>query len=278
MRRWVAASAVMLVIPMVVTGLGSTANAQGAPADPIDALKRRLVENRGVKMSKVLTSTYITDGEKEHFWTEAVAEFGRGKITAIDMTYDSDRRNWTDPIRQVVVEGRQYIQDDHLPNGKSWILREDNEIRPVLDAGWIKLADPVMLKAVLATTRVKRPAGVYDGTPTTLYQGTITVGQLSKASPGLPFGLVVKPTGEEMKAKVSWRLWLGEDQLVRRAWGSWSEPFSKNGDVPVSYVVDARLTGWGAETDIAAPSADDVVTPSDWSMPEPSVPLNPAAG
>ncbi|WP_440069750.1 hypothetical protein [Streptosporangium sp. OZ121] len=278
MRRWVAASAVMLVIPMVVTGLGTTANAQGAPADPIDALKRRLVENRGVKMSKVLTSMYVADGEKEHFWTEAVAEFGRGKITAIDMTYDSDRRNWTDPIRQVVVEGCQYIQDDHLPNGKSWILREDNEIRPVLDAGWIKLADPVMLKAVLATTRVKRPAGVYDGTPTTLHQGTITVGQLSKASPGLPFGLVVKPTREEMKAKVSWRLWLGEDQLVRRAWGSWSEPFSKNGDVPVSYVVDARLTGWGAETDIAAPSADDVVTPSDWSMPEPSVPLNPAVG
>ncbi|MGJ6965300.1 hypothetical protein ACSDR0_25660 [Streptosporangium sp. G11] len=263
MRRWIAASAVMLVVPMVAAGLGGTANAKGAP-DPINALKRQLVENRGVKMSKVHTSTYIADGEKEHFWTEAVAEFGRGKIAVIDMTFDSDRRNWTDPIRQVIVEGRQYIQDDHLPNGKSWILREDNEIRPVLGADWITLADPVMLKTVLATTKVKRHAGVYDGTPTTLYQGTITLGQLYKASPGFPFGLVVKPTEKEAKAKISWRLWLGEDQLVRRAWGSWSEPFSKNGDVPVSYVVDARLTGWGAETDIAVPSADDVVTLSDW--------------
>ncbi|MEU4407703.1 hypothetical protein AB0F88_24560 [Streptosporangium sp. NPDC023963] len=278
MRRWIAASAVMLVVPMMATGLGSTANAQGAPADPIDALKRQLVENRGVKMSKVHTSTYIADGEKEHFWTEAVAEFGRGKITTIDMTYDSDRRNWTDPIRQITIEGRQYIQDDHLPNGKSWIPREDNEIRPVLSADWIKLADPVMLKAVLATTKVKRPAGIYDGTPTALYQGTINLGQLYKASPGFPFGLVAKPTRKEAKAKISWRLWLGEDQLVRRAWGSWREPFSKNGDVPVSYVVDARLTGWGAETDIAVPSADDVVTPSDWSSSETSVSLNPAAG
>ncbi|WP_433361420.1 hypothetical protein [Streptosporangium sp. CA-115845] len=264
MRRWIAAPAVMLVVPMVVAGLGITANAQVAPADPIDALKRQLVENRGVKMSKVHTSTYTTDGEKEHFWTEAVAEFGKGKITAIDMTYDSDRRNWTDPIRQIIFEGRQYVHHTPLPNGKSWLLSEDNEIRPVLGADWIKLADPVMLKTVLATTKVKRPAGIYDGTHTTLYQGTITLGQLYKASPGFPFGLVVKPTKKEAKAKISWRLWLGEDQLVRRAWGSWSEPFAENGDVHVSYVVDARLTGWGAETDIAAPPADDVVTPADW--------------
>ncbi|MER5628497.1 hypothetical protein ABT061_46510 [Streptosporangium sp. NPDC002544] len=276
MRRWIAASAVMLVVPMVA-GFGTTADAQGAPADPIDALKRQLVENRGVKMSMVRTATEEKK-EKDYVWTKAVAEFGKGKIVAVDMAHDSDRVKRIDPVRQIIFEGRQYIQNDYIPDGKSWLLNENNEVRPELDAGWIKLADPVMLKAVLATTKVKRPAGIYDGTRTTLYQGTITLGQLYKASPGFPFGLVVKPTEEEAKAKISWRLWLGEDQLVRRAWGSWSEPFSKNGDVHVSYVVDARLTGWGAETDIAVPSADDVVTPSDWSMPETSVPLNPAAG
>ncbi|MEU0480566.1 hypothetical protein ABZ260_15425 [Streptosporangium sp. NPDC006013] len=276
MRRWVAASTVMLVVPMVA-GFGTTVDAQGAPADPIDALKRQLVENRGVKMSKVRTTTEEKK-DKDYVWTKAVAEFGKGKIVAVDMAHDSDRIKRIDPVRQIIFEGRQYIQNDYIPDGKSWLLNENNEVRPELDAGWIKLADPAMLKAVLATTKVKRPAGVYDGTRTTLYQGTMTVGQLSKASHGFPFGLVVMLTEEEAKAKMSWRLWLGEDQLVRRAWGSWSQPFSKNGGVPVSSVVDARLTGWGAETDIAAPSADDVWTPSDWSMPETSVPLNPAAG
>ncbi|MFF5247179.1 hypothetical protein ACFY3V_23060 [Streptosporangium sp. NPDC000095] len=275
MRRWIAASAVMLVVPMVA-GFGTTAGAQGAPVDPIDALKRRLVENRGVKMSMVRTVTE-EQKDKDYVWTKAVAEFGKGKIVAVDMTHDSDRIKRVDPVRQIIFEGRQYIQNDYLPDGKSWFLNEDDEVRPELDAGWIKLADPAMLKAVLATTKVKRPAGVYDGTRTTLYQGTMTVGQLSKASQGFPFGLVVMLTEKEAKAKMSWRLWLGEDQLVRRAWGSWSQPFSKNGGVPVSSVVDARLTGWGAETDIAAPSADDVIDPSHWSMPETSVPLNPAA-
>jgi hypothetical protein len=277
MRRWIAASAVMLVVPMVAAGLGGTANAQRAPADPIDALKRQLVENRGVKMSTVLTVTE-EQKDKDHVWTKAVAEFGKGKIVAVDMTHDSDRIKRIDPIRQIIFEGRQYIQNGYIPDGKSWLLNEDNEVRPKLDAGWIKLADPAMLKAVLATTKVKRPAGVYDGTRTTLYQGTITVGQLSKASHGFPFGLVVMLTEKEAKAKMSWRLWLGEDQLVRRAWGSWSRPFSKNDGVPVSYVVDARLTGWGTETDIAAPSADDVWTSSDWSGPETPIPLNPGAG
>ncbi|WP_030926567.1 hypothetical protein, partial [Streptosporangium amethystogenes] len=235
------------------------------------------VENRGVKMSMVRTATEQKK-EKDYVWTKAVAEFGKGKIVAVDMAHDSDRVKRIDPVRQIIFEGRQYIQNDYIPDGKSWLLNENNEVRPGLDAGWIKLADPAMLKAVLATTKVKHPVGVYDGTRTTLYQGTMTVGQLSKASHGFPFGLVVMLTEEEAKAKMSWWLWLGEDQLVRRAWGSWSQPFSKNGGVPVSFVVDARLTGWGAETDIAAPFADDVWTPSDWSVPETSVPLNPAAG
>ncbi|WP_157594903.1 hypothetical protein, partial [Streptosporangium amethystogenes] len=74
MRRWIAASAVMLVVPMMA-GFGTTADAQGAPADPIDALKRQLVENRGVKMSMVRTATEQKK-EKDYVWTKAVAEFG----------------------------------------------------------------------------------------------------------------------------------------------------------------------------------------------------------
>jgi hypothetical protein len=264
MRRWITTMAVMMTVPAVVAGLGATANAQVAPANPIDALKRQLVENRGVKMSKVLTDTM--GGKKVNIWTEGVAEFGKGKIMATDMTYRSDFKYFAGPVRQITFEGRTYAQEGAVPKGKSWFLYEDKKTRPVLDVDWIKLADPVMLKAVLATTRVKRPAGVYDGTHTTLYQGTITLGQLYKASPGFPFGLEKKPTRNEAEAKISWRLWLGEDQLVRRAWGSWGEPYSKSGDVRHSYVVDARLTGWGVKTDIVPPPAEDVTTSGDLAM------------
>ncbi|MEV7005844.1 hypothetical protein [Streptosporangium sp. NPDC051022] len=280
MRRWIAAMAVVLTVPAVIAGLDTTANAQATPAGPVDALKRLLVENRGVRMSKVLTGTQEILGERKHFWADGVAEFGKGKIAAIDMTYRSDFFKGMPTVRKITFEGREYARDRGLPNGKHWLVSEDEEIRPLLDAHWTKIADPVMLKAVLATTETKRPAGVYDGTRTTLYQGAITLGELYRASPGFSFDLEEKPTAKEAKAGISWRLWLGEDQLVRRARGSWTEPFSRSHDATFSYVVDVRLTGWGAKTDITPPPADDLMPIGDLAnaSEETPLPLNPAAG
>ncbi len=268
--------AVTLAIPTLITGFDTTANAQVTLAGPVDALKRRFVENRGVKMAEVFTVTRW-DGEKLNFWTKGAAEFGEGGITATDMTFRSDFKLFGGPVRQIVFEGRKYVRDRALPEGKSWLLYKDKGFHPVLDAYWIKLADPVMLKAVLATTEAKRPAGVYDGTRTTLYQGTITLGELYRASTEPPVMIEEKPTGQEAKIEISWRLWLGEDQLVRRAWGSWSEPRRKTRR---SYVLDARLTGWGARTDITPPAADSVMTPDNLTKApeETPIPLDPAAG
>jgi hypothetical protein len=159
----------------------------------------------------------------------------------------------------ITVQGRRYVQTKALPKGKSWLRYEDKKTHPLLDGVWIKIADPVMLKAVLATTEDKRSSGVYDGTRTTLYQGTITLGELRKASsPTFPLGLEERPTRKEAKVKVSWQLWLGEDQLVRRTWASWTDVHS--------YVVDAHLTNWGTQTDITPPPANEVMTPEDIAM------------
>ncbi|MFD0886272.1 hypothetical protein ACFQ08_17135 [Streptosporangium algeriense] len=254
--------AVMMVTPVVVAVPAVTTDAQATSKDPVGALKERLVENRGVRLSKTLTAT--KNGEKATFWSTGAAEFERGGIEASDITHRSDFKNLTSPIRHITFTGRKYVQESGLPSGKHWRRYKDKGIRPLLDSDWIRLADPIMLKAVLDTTETNRPGGVYDGTHTILYQGTISLGELYRAAPGFPFGLERKPAGKDAKAKISWRLWLGEDQLVRRAWGSWSEPFSGGGGgkaLVKSYVSDTRLTGWGARTDIEPPSADEVANP-----------------
>ncbi|MEV4159145.1 hypothetical protein [Nonomuraea dietziae] len=264
MRRWIVTTAITLALSPVVAGSGTTAHAL-APLDPVDALKRQLVENRGVKMSNVHTST--GEGETVKFWEKGVAEFGKGKIVATDITLDSDVR-WN-PERIITFAGRHYRKDKTLVKVKGWFLDENKAIRPVLKAGWIEIANPVVLKAVLATTAVKRPAGVYDGTRTTLHQGTITFGELHKASLPFPFTLDDNPHGRDAKIKVAWQLWLGEDQLVRRAVGTWSRPPRGRGESTYSYVYDTRVTGWGAKTHITPPPADEVVTLEDLMKPDP---------
>ncbi|MER6174331.1 hypothetical protein [Streptosporangium sp. NPDC001681] len=148
-------------------------------------------------------------------------------------------------------------------------LFEDEKTRPFLESAGIDLADPAALKAVLATAKVKRPGGVYDGTRTTIHQGTLTFAELYKVSPAFRDQHDGKPTGKYAKIKLSWRLWLGEDHLVRRVRTSWTEWVDKVNGVDISdfHVVDARLTGWGAETDIALPSADETAGPDDWRNP-----------
>ncbi|WP_405150898.1 hypothetical protein OG589_19110 [Sphaerisporangium sp. NBC_01403] len=65
---------------------------------------------------------------------------------------------------------------------------------------------------------------------------------------------------------------------MRRVWGTWREPYYKSDNSKV-YVVDARLTGWGARIVITPPPADEVITPDELAagryeapvLPEPSI-------
>ncbi len=256
MRRWIATTTVMLTMLPMLSGPATVAHAGLAPADPVEALKRQLVANHGVRMTNVHTTTL--EGEKLKFWEKGVAEFGKGKIIATDITYDSEMR--TTPTRLITFDGRQF-RKDKKGKIKSWVVSTYKDTKPELDVSWLKIADPAVLKAVLATTRVKRPAGRYDGTRTTLYQGTITWGQLVKAGAEFPFNISRnwKPTEKEAQIKVEWRLWLGTDQLLRRAVG-WFSRKTSDGDGPYTYVHDTRVTGWGSTIHVTPPPADEVIT------------------
>ena len=218
MRRWTATMAVALTASVVVTGLGATADAQTAPVSPADALRLQLVENRGVTMSEV--TTWWRSGEKNSYRKKTFADFDGGTVAATDVRDVNEPDDPSSPYRYLTFKGQTYGQGGHsiVPEGKTWVLIfEDEETRPFLESGGIDLANPAALKAVLATTETKRPGGVYDGTRTTIHQGTITFAELYKVSPAFRDQHDGKPTGKYAKIKLSWRLWLGGDHLVRRS-------------------------------------------------------------
>ncbi|MEU7741914.1 hypothetical protein [Nonomuraea sp. NPDC049158] len=245
----------MTIASVTLSGLVTTANAQ---TDPADALRRQLVEGRGVTMSEVFASR--ESGGRTSYRKKTQAEFGKAGVTGTDVRDVATPDTPDDPPRFLIFKGRTYCQGwiCPAPEGKTWVLlSEDEKTRPFLQVGGIDLADPGTLKAILATTDVKRPGGTYDNTRTTVYQGTLTFSRLFKTSAAFR----AQHDGMSAKTELSWRLWLGEDQLVRRVRASWPERFGKR---LISHVVDARLTGWGAKTDIAVPSADETAGPDEW--------------
>ena len=201
MRRWTATMAVALTASVVVTGLGATADAQTAPVSPADALRLQLVENRGVTMSEV--TTWWRSGEKNSYRKKTFADFDGGTVAATDVRDVNEPNDSSSPYRYLTFKGQTYGQGGHwiVPEGKTWVLIfEDEETRPFLESGGIDLANPAALKAVLATTETKRPGGVYDGTRTTIHQGTITFAELYKVSPRSAINTTGSPPGSTRRS------------------------------------------------------------------------------
>ncbi|MFI6908257.1 hypothetical protein ACIBKY_43840 [Nonomuraea sp. NPDC050394] len=246
-------------------GLETSALAQ---IDPATALKRQLVDGRGAKISRFHMYEPGSKTSKMINRSTGIVEFGKGRVVATDVVHHDPK---TGPTLRVVSfpdrwYTRDYPPDEMLPAGKSWFLHpapSDLAVR----CGPIELSHPASLKAVLATATVKRPAGTYDRVRTTLYQGRVTLGELYRANPDIRISLTTKPTGKYAKIPVTWRLWLGEDQLVRRCRTSYNEPIIVPGvvdDERFSTIDDIRLSRWGIKTDIQPPPEDQVASYDDF--------------
>jgi hypothetical protein len=256
---------VLLVASSTVTA-GPAVQAD-AVMDPADAIQRQLVPGHGVRIVERTRSNWFGSWSA-HKPVRGVVGFGKGTIVATDLTNSNLGRHGT---RNICIGKRGYESDvktdlhDPLPPGKTWVTYEW-PCQLVLKSGHhVSLSHPATLRAVLATTARKRPAGVYDGVRTTLYEGTITFAQLHKVNPGMRIGFRSKPTGKYASWKVSWRLWIGRDQLVRRAWSAWREPNDSRdrsaGEQPYhAFVEDLRLSDWGMKAGIQPPPADETVS------------------
>lgn len=257
-------AAVLIVAASTVTACPAVR--ADAVVDPAGAIQRQLVPGHGVKI--VQHSRMYSFGS----WSavkpvRGVVGFGKGKVVATDLKNPNLALAGT---RNICIGKRGYESyvkrdpDDPLPPGKTWVTYDWPPCRLFLKSGHVSLSDPATLRAVLATTTRKRPAGVYDGVRTSLYEGAITFAQLYKANPDMRIGFRSRPTGKYATWKVSWRLWIGPDQLVRRAWSSWRDPNDSldrsAGDEPYyAFVNDLRLSNWGMKVDIQPPPADETV-------------------
>ena len=236
---------------------------------PVAAIQRQFVKGHGVKYFEI--ASFNADGNSSEVFNSdgkgwetsrqsGVMGFDEGKVVANDETF---YRRFGDNDQYIYLNGRvyDYSPDDPRLSGKSW-LSGKWDVPLTLGTERVRLNDPAVFRAVLATTASKRTGGVYDGVRTILYEGAITFAQLHRADPGMVFGFGGDPTGEHAAWKVSWRLWIGPDQLVRRIWSSWNDPNTEDNPAfakVVPNITDVYLSGWGMKADIEPPPADQTV-------------------
>lgn len=256
MRLW----ALALTITSVAVIVPPSAPAE-IRLNPVAALRRQLASGNGVEFTNVTIST-SWDGEPLTFRRSGVHELARGEVIASEIL---DPKDGKDPERFIVFPDRYYEQSsfwrERLPEGKTWGVITGKQSL-ALTCGNMRLSDPATLAALLAGTRTKRPGGVYDGTRTILHEGVITLGEVAKVDPDLRIGADRRPTGAYAQARINWKLWIGQDQLVRRCHSSSWQPGILGSDEldPIQLVDDVHLSRWGHATDIRPPAADQVAT------------------
>lgn len=280
MRRIIAtltgATMAALIVPTLVTvapaGAKAVRTTQATAADPVSALKRQFRTHRGVKLAE--NTKIVGEGKKNRaIFTRrsGVLEFGRTGLVASDLTTkfslplpDSDElKGLFTPSRTLSLKGVSYTSGgvfaESMPEGKKW-LRTPGDTLSLVSAVQqiISTVEPGTLRATLAHTRAKRPGGTWDGTRTTVHSGTITLAELFKVSPAVRTLLGKKPTGRSATLPVTWKIYLGSDQLVRRVVSSYTESTRGLNSTELTYVNDTRYTGWGTKVTIKAPPADQV--------------------
>ncbi|WP_043641314.1 hypothetical protein [Nonomuraea candida] len=254
MRRWTT------VATLTVTGLalyGSPAAGAAEAGDPVAAIQRQLVKGHGVRITRHITSasSWFPSWERAKP-TVGTVGFGDGKVVATDLWYHQAEGAGA---RHICIGKRlwEYIPKKKWPEGRKWVTTRFPCVL-YLGTGYLRLDEPAVLAAVLATTTSARTSGSYDGSPTTLHEGSISFRQLWNVRPELRDGSVKE---EHADWEIDWRLWIGKDGLVRRAWSKWREPAGEepgsttDGRHWYGFVDDVRYSDWGMKLTIKPPRA-----------------------
>ncbi|WP_182885455.1 hypothetical protein [Microbispora sp. H10885] len=290
MKRAFMALACAATAALVAPAVAAPAHAQtptgsrARPANPVAALKKQFVPGRGVRVVSSARLNYgglidIKSGAK------GVVGFGRSGVASSDITTktnyggglgdDDELKGLNDPMRTITVGRTSYVSGgiyaDLLPDGKSWLRLPGQDPDAALTGlgGFVNPLDPRALQAVLATTRAKGAGGVVNGARTTLYRGTITVKQLAAAVPSLRKGL----PSSMSKGVISWRLWIGGDQLVRKVSSSLTTTLKvKKTSIGIEMSSTTAYGGWGGKVTVKAPPKDQVASTSDIDGSVPDLP------
>ncbi|XVQ87274.1 hypothetical protein ACQP2K_07615 [Microbispora siamensis] len=283
------AATAALVAPAVAAPAQAqtSTQAQAPAADPVAALRKQYVAGHGVRfVSSGTVSMAGVPGIK--FTANGGYAFGRSGVIASDSTQktkysdllkdeDEDLKDAEKPIRTIVIGSTGYLSGgvyaSMLPEGKTWLRLPG--VRPNSSStlgAFVNPTDWRSLKAVLATTKAKGPGGSVNGAKTTLYRGTITLAQLMKASPSVKNTLASLGSNPG-KTVVSWKLWIGADQLVRRASASADLKLKFDGDSFTFTLSDVTtFAGWGRKVTVKAPPKSQVANLSDLDGDVPETP------
>ncbi|MFF0574012.1 hypothetical protein [Streptosporangium saharense] len=292
MKRYIAGLACAATAVVSVPALASTAHAKAA--DPVAALKAKLVSGQGVNFVD-RTKIYAKD-QKSQVGADrkGVLQFGPSGVVASDQTgklridketlkaieefSSSDEaeegsaedfanklfRGLVKPERVVRVGNTSYVSGgafgEFLPEGKTWLRF------PQATLGFIgsvtqpvNAAEPTTLKALLAHATTKRVG---------FYSGKITWGELAKVSPWFRASLSEALPKSASKTVVNWKLYVGADQLPKR--------------LTTSYVLNTRTTtvydtvysGWGTKVSVKAPAPETVAKINELQLEKPEASLS----
>ncbi|MFI7533385.1 hypothetical protein [Streptosporangium sp. NPDC049376] len=284
MKRYIAGLACAAMAVVSVPALASTAHAKAA--DPVAALKSKLVSGQGVTF--VDKTKIYAKGQKSTIAADrkGVLQFGPSGVVASDQTgkYRIDEETLKmieefsspgedgeeDPFirlvkamtkpEQVVRLGKTtYVSGgafgEFIPEGKTWI-RFPQDTLGIVGAVTqsVNAAEPTTLKALLAHATTKR-AG--------FYAGKITWGELAKVSPWFRASQSTALTETAGKTVMNWKLYVGADQLPRRLTTSYTQ------GKRTTTVYDTVYSGWGSIVSIEAPEPETVAELKDLQLTKP---------
>ncbi|WP_346111066.1 hypothetical protein [Nonomuraea maheshkhaliensis] len=251
---------------LTVTGLALP----GAPAvgatkvgagDPVAAIQRQRVKGHGVRITEYRTlNSDAISGWGRFEPVKGAVGFGDGKVVASDFW---DHQLGEAGVRLVCIGERLWECDPKTkrPKGKRWVAIKEPCVSR-LETGNLRLDEPAVLAAVLVTTTTTKASDAYDGSPTTLHEGSISFRQLWNVRPELR-GSSVRDAHADWE--IDWRLWIGKDGLIRRAWSKWREPLPDEvkhlgaGQEWMGLVKDVRYSDWGMKLTIKPPPAAQTI-------------------
>ena len=269
MKKLVAVLAAALVAPALVTAGAAPAAAKAAPRDPGTAVQEQFTKKGGVRLAETFRMTYAKQTLLDVRRT-GLLRFGPGGVASFDVTTtakdttDKDAKKSTS--RVIGVGGYGYSQDSatELPEGRKWVRFTDHAIPPSTLS--VDILDPKVLKAVLATTKDTVQGGKVDGARTVVYRGSIDLKKLAKADKQSLVVALGGLAGKDAAKTLSWKLWIGADNLPRRFTSSYVVlTDKKRGDALVT--TDVRFTGWGTRAEVKAPPAAEVIDQKDVPSP-----------
>ncbi|MFG2074987.1 hypothetical protein [Nonomuraea maritima] len=110
--------------------------------------------------------------------------------------------------------------------------------------------NPGFLRLVASHGATSADGGTFEGVKTTLHSGTVTVPKLGERQAGISFG-----TREEeysWRGPITWKLWVGQDNLPRRFHAIIRFTPTEGGDVK-TMTLNVIYRNWGKPVKITPP-------------------------